>query len=389
MHARKLLIVTGMSLLASCGDDDSLPSTDDAGREQLDAGEEPITEMDAEVERDADDGEDEEGGEVLLDAGLDGGLDAGNAMDPVVIERGRYLTSVVYPCGSCHTSRTEPTKIFAGVDCWTDTLPSDPTMGCLSSRNLTNHETGIKNFSLTELKDLILKGQRPDGKYLHPQMPYSLLGNMRDEDAFAIVAYLRSLPAIDHMVSANQAPFNVQPSAPAERWPDALIPSPRPDYPDQRAALNGRYLAGSLGGCMDCHTARNADNTPIKTKAFQGGRRFTTASVAEPYFSPNLTPHATGIADFSVDDIVRAIKRGEDKNQGYSKLCPPMPSGPMGAYGMMSDADARDIAHYLLSLPPVENVIAVDCQLPPADAGVADGGAGDAGSDAGADSGVH
>jgi hypothetical protein len=140
---------------------------------------------------------------------------------------------------------------------------------------------------------------------------------------------------------------------------------------------------------MDCHTARDANNAPIKAKAFQGGRRFTTASVADPYFSPNLTPHATGIADYSVDDIVRAIKRGEDKNQGYSKLCPPMPSGPMGAYGGISDADARDIAHYLLSLPPVENMIAVDCQLPPADAGVADGGAGDAGSDAGADSGAH
>jgi mono/diheme cytochrome c family protein len=383
------MTVMGMSLLASCGDSDSPPSANDAGVEHADGGDEPVALMDAAVELDADQDDGGDDTEVASDAGLDAGFDAGNAMDPAVIERGRYLTTNVFPCGSCHTSRSEPTKIFAGADCWTDTLPNDPNMGCLSTKNLTNHETGIKNLSLAEMMDLILKGQRPDGKYLHPQMPYSLLGNMREGDAFAMIAYLRSLPAIDHMVSANQAPFNVQPSTPAERWPDALIPAPRPDYPEQSAALNGRYLAGSLGGCMDCHTPRNTDNTPIKNKAFQGGRRFTTGSVPDAYFSPNLTPHATGIAGYSVDDIVRAIKRGEDPNQGYSKLCPPMPSGPMGAYGMMSDADARDIAHYLLSLAPVENMIAVDCQLPAPDAGMPDGGAGDAGSDAGADAGAH
>lgn len=386
MRALKLLVVTGMSLALSCGDDDKTPGDDDAGSEESDAGDD--SPMDADIELDAgQDAGDEDTGAV--DASAEAGFDGGDPMSPEVIKRGAYLANVIYPCTGCHSPRNDPSKAFGGVDCWTDTLPNDPTMGCLSTKNLTNHETGLKNVSDAELMDLILKGLRPDGKYLHPQMPYSLLGNMRMEDAFALVAYLRKLTPVDHMVAANQAPFNVQPSMAAERWPDSLIPSPRPDYADQAAALRGRYLAGSVGSCMDCHTPRNTEGQPIKEKAFQGGRRFTSSTVPDPYFSPNLTPHATGIAGYTIDDIVRAIKQGDDPNQAGTKLCTPMPSGPMGAFGMMTDADARDIAHYLLSLPPAENMISNDCRPAAPDGGTTDGGIGDAGSDAGADAGVH
>jgi hypothetical protein len=38
-----------------------------------------------------------------------------------------------------------------------------------------------------------------------------------------------------------------------------------------------------------------------------------------------------------------------------------MPAGPLGPLGGLKDTDATDIAHYLLSLQPVDNPIPEDC----------------------------
>ncbi|MET0287445.1 MAG: hypothetical protein ABW352_23365 [Polyangiales bacterium] len=347
MRSRYYLAIALSCALACDDDEQSVPLTD--------AAMDPVKAGDDASARDA--GAD---AEAPIDSGPAAPIDAAIDLAPR-IARGKYLTTVIYPCGSCHTPRNDAgaprlDAIFGGVDCWSDSLPQDSDAGCLSSKNLTEDPTGIKNLTNTEVKNALLRGVRSDGKALHPQMPYALLGNMNEDDADAIVSYLRSLPPVEHRVRANQPPFDVQPETPAPIWPEALIPRPRADYAEQAAALRGRYLAGNFGQCMDCHTPRDAKGAPLRDKAFSGGRKFGEA------FAPNLTPDLTGIGGLTVEDIVRAIKRGEDPDQSYSKFCGPMPSGPMGAYGGMSDEDARDIGHYLFSIAPVENMIAGDCQ---------------------------
>lgn len=291
--------------------------------------------------------------------------------DPIQAERGRYLVSHVAACADCHSPRSpdggfDPARWLSGVDCFIDAVPDDPNVGCLNTRNLTDHETGLRNRTDQEIKDMFLQGVRPDGKALHPMMPYAYFGNMRADDADAIVAYLRTVAGVDHMVERSQPPF-VPPPAPQPRIPEGRIPLPRADYPDPQAAMRGRYLAGNIGACLDCHT-RRTDGEPVTLEtAFAGGGRFTRAQLELPpsfpdmIYTPNLTPHATGIAGYSVDAIVRALKHGEDPNQPGSKLCPPMPAGPRGPFGGITDADASDIAHYLLSLPPREHAVPEDC----------------------------
>ncbi|MDB4986090.1 MAG: putative diheme cytochrome c-553 [Myxococcaceae bacterium] len=306
---------------------------------------------------------------------LDGGA------DPALIARGKYLTTHVFPCGGCHTPRIKGvpdlTQLFGGVECYSDSVPGDAGVGCLNSANLTNDDTGLKQLTDQQVKDAFLKGLQPDGTALFPRMPYAVLGNMSAGDADAIVAYLRSLPPVTRHLAPNQPPFDVRPAAPEERWPESAIPQPRPDYQDRAAALRGRYLAGDIGHCLDCHTPRDASGASIYTKAFQGGRKFGTDPVSGPIYSANLTPDATGLLGWTVDDIVRVIKQGVDKD-GFM-LCPPMPVGPNGAYGGITDEDARDLANYLLSLPPAVNVLPRQCQATP----VTDAGTGlDAGTDA-------
>jgi mono/diheme cytochrome c family protein len=300
----------------------------------------------------------------------------GSGPSASAIERGRYLVENIAACGDCHTPRLsngapDNSKLLSGVDCFVDANPSDPDFGCLSSRNLTNHETGLKNRSDQEIKDMILKGERPADSggapsALHPVMPYFVLGNMNDADASAIVAFLRRLPAIDHRVKARQAPFNLD--APAPRFPLDKIPQPKSDYPERDAAMRGRYLAGNVGVCLECHTPRDVTDAPLVDKAFWGGRVFNRDDLGLPMSLPtsiytsNITPDATGIQGWSVEDLVKALKAGTDKMGG--PLCPPMPSGPMGPFGGITDNDARDIAHYLLSIPAGNNPLD-DCSFPP------------------------
>ena len=295
------------------------------------------------------------------------------------VGRGRYLVNVVGAGGDCHTPRLpggapDESRTLAGVDCFIDADPSNPDFGCLSARNLTHHETGLKNRSDAQIRDMFLKGERPadsGGKpsALHPIMPYWVLGNMRDADADAIVAYLRTVPGIDHRVAPRQAPF--EQTDPVPRFPAAKIPRPDASYPDQAAALRGRYLAGELGVCLECHTPRDTVDAPLLDRAFQGGRVFTRSGLGLPpgfpelIYTSNLTPDPSGIGGWTIEEIVAALKQGKDKNQGGSPMCPPMPSGPMGAFASLTDDDARDIAHYLLSIPGAHNPVPSDCQPPP------------------------
>ena len=58
-----------------------------------------------------------------------------------------------------------------------------------------------------------------------------------------------------------------------------------------------------------------------------------------------------------------------------------MPAGPMGAFGGLTDADAGDIAAYLLTLEPAENEVPL-CTL-----GMMPGGGGEGGMGGGAGAG--
>jgi hypothetical protein len=92
------------------------------------------------------------------------------------------------------------------------------------------------------------------------------------------------------------------------------------------------------------------------TKAWQGGRSATATVNGAPkmYQSANLTPDMTGIMGWTPADVVTAVKMGKDKMGRM--LCAPMRQFPL------TDADATDIASYLLSIPPVANARTMTCQ---------------------------
>lgn len=292
------------------------------------------------------------------------------------IERGRYLMEHVAGCPDCHTPRKvdgsfDETKKLAGIDCFVDVDPTDDAVGCISTANLTNHATGLMNRTDQQIKDMIQKGERPDGKFLNTFMPYWVFGNISAGDMDAIVAYLRSTTGVDHTVTANQPPFDNVPAAAPVVDLDT-IPKPRADYDNQAAAMRGRYLAANVGPCLDCHTQSTEPGSPepkVWSKAFQGAEPFPRDAFGLPPFLPetiysaNLTPHATGLEGWTVADVKKVLKEGISKDGKI--VCPPMPAGPGGAFGGLSDADAEDIAHFVVSLEPKENAIPNMCAIDP------------------------
>jgi mono/diheme cytochrome c family protein len=303
------------------------------------------------------------------------------------VTRGQYLVDHVSGCGDCHTPRGAmgaplQDQYLAGAECFVRLDDGS----CLHSSNLTNHETGLANLSDAEIARMIKDGVRPSAtgdEALFPVMASFVYHNLRDDDLAAIVAYLRTVPGVQHAVPRRDADFDIPgpdalaslaPTrfgarrgalAPAVALAASMIPMPMPGYPQPEAALRGRYLATAAGACLVCHS-RHVDPEPEWLDydgLFAGGEEFAVGLPTFSYAGNITSDPETGIGDWSLDDIVTVIKQGSDPDG--DGICPPMPAGPMAAFAGMTDEDALDIAHYIKSLPPIVDATEHACQFPP------------------------
>jgi mono/diheme cytochrome c family protein len=321
--------------------------------------------------------------DAVLDAVQDGAVSA-------AVARGEYLVNHVIACSDCHTPKLpngapDSTKYMAG----NANFVVSPNGDRLPTRNLTPDPTGLGGFSATQIERAFLDGiaPAPTGTMaLNSVMPYYVFHNMNAADANAIAAYLGSLPAVANALPDRSPSFDV--AAPATYLDPSTIPTPAASDIAYSSAIRGRYLATETGLCIECHTKHLATGPmPLDiTRFFQGGEDFGSFFVGTVNIHPvslNLTSDpTTGLGDWTPGDIVTELKTGIDKDG--NGICPPMPVGPLGAYGGLTDGDALDIANYIKSLPPAVNYIVDMCTFPPpppSDAGTSDGetDAGDAG----------
>jgi mono/diheme cytochrome c family protein len=315
--------------------------------------------------------------------------DAGEPPATDLVSRGQYLVDHVTACTDCHTPRGPmgapiADQYLAGSECFVRL----DNGSCLHTSNLTDHETGLLRRTDAEIKRMIRDGVRPGpagDEALFPVMPSFVLHNLSDRDLDAVVAYLRTVPGVDHDVPARSPEFDPGPDnllassgLPATRFggrrgalgpaaPLALdaIPNPMPGYPEPDAALRGRYLAAEAGSCIICHS-RHVDPDPAwldYAGVFAGGEEFDVGLPTIAYAGNITSDPETGIGDWSVEDILKVIQQGTDRNG--DGICPPMPAGAMGGYGGLTDQDALDIAHYIKSLPPIVDATARACPFPP------------------------
>ena len=80
--------------------------------------------------------------------------------------------------------------------------------GIVYPANITPYATGIAAWTDGELARIIRSGVDNHGRRQLPVMPWPGYQKMTSGDAMALVAFLRSLPAVDHEVPENVTPGN-------------------------------------------------------------------------------------------------------------------------------------------------------------------------------------
>jgi mono/diheme cytochrome c family protein len=307
---------------------------------------------------------DQTGTSAAVPAAEAGAPEASGLVDPAVLERGEYLVRSVAGCGECHTPRdaqgnVDMSRWLGGVADAFDLAPADDSTGLVPAPNLTPYGP-LSRWTDEEIRHAFLDGVQPDGRPLAPVMPSYAFHNMTAADATAIVVYLRSVAPIAVDIPERQPlPFTLD--APVPPVPESAIPHTTlaASDPSYASAERGRYLAGEVGFCLDCHTPWRPGITPPLdlSRVFAGGRAFSAKEWGVPSPSPaviysyDVTPDPTGIAGWTASDMVGALQHGVD--HGGGTLCRPMPSGPLGGFGGMLDQDARDIGTYLTTIPPL------------------------------------
>ncbi|MFC3415284.1 c-type cytochrome [Algoriphagus hitonicola] len=148
----------------------------------------------------------------------------------------------------------------------------------------------------------------------------------------------------------------------------------------QELVERGKYLV-EIMGCNDCHSPKRmgergpeiipelalsgfpADGQILKfddplIKEGFGMMYPDLTGAAGPWglsFAANLTPHETGLGNWTLEQFTIALKEGKSKGIRTNRmLLPPM---PWQNYVGMMDADIEAVFEYLQSITPVDNVV--------------------------------
>jgi mono/diheme cytochrome c family protein len=142
------------------------------------------------------------------------------------VQRGKYLVGIA-GCGDCHTpgyflGKPDMTRYLGGSEVGFYL----PDLGTFYGRNLTpDNETGLGAWTRAQIVTALRTGRRPDGRELAPIMPWRAFASLTKADAYAIAAFLKSLPPVNNPVPG---PFGAgeKPSSFAMKVlpPDQVLP---------------------------------------------------------------------------------------------------------------------------------------------------------------------
>lgn len=224
---------------------------------------------------------------------------------PEAIERGRYLVENVTACLYCHSEHdwskyagpTKPGTLGGGGVC---THQEHGMRGEVCTQNLTPHEKGLKGWTDGEILRAMREGVSKDGRALFPTMPYSYYRALSDDDALAIVAYLRQLKPVDNLPNRTWLKF------PTSQF-IKFIPAPL-EGPVAPPVDRGEYLV-KISACDYCHTNQPRGDREVG-KDFAGG--FFLRGPWGEVVTPNITPHPTGMGRMTREQFIGRVKAWQD-----------------------------------------------------------------------------
>lgn len=260
------------------------------------------------------------------------------------VERGAYLVKAA-GCVGCHTAKRGTP--FAGG------LGLKTPFGTFFSPNITaDKTTGIGTWSDDDFVKALHEGIRPDGSRYFPVFPYPSYTKMTRADALAIKAYLFSLKPVSQANRNHDVSFPFSWRFLQRGWRVINFEEGRfePDPQVTDRINRGRYLVDALSHCGECHTPRNIMGGTDNDMYLAG-----TPDGPEEQLVPNITPHATGVSDWSERDLVQLMKTGLKPD--FDNVQGTMAEAIEEGLAHMTDEDLEAIAAYLATVPPIDNQV--------------------------------
>lgn len=274
---------------------------------------------------------------LTLAAALAASLGAAWAQAPGSVERGKYLMQGVVACGNCHFARGDKGQPLLDKGLSGGMVFDEPPFKAYAANITPDPDTGIGKWTDAQLAKAIREGIRPDKRVIGPPMPIEFYRHLSDDDLAAIIAYLRAQPPVKNVVPKSEyrmpLPRSYGPPVKSVKAP-----------PESNKLQYGRYLV-EIGHCMDCHTPRNDKGMLVMARLGAGGQSFKGPWGES--ISRNLTPHETGLKNWTDAEISKAVREGTDRTGQHYK--PPM---GYDFYKNISDSDMSAIITYLRSLKP-------------------------------------
>jgi len=244
--------------------------------------------------------------------------------DAASIELGKHRAEVL--CEGCHGADLSGDDDFFNA----------PPLGTIASANLTSGAGGIGGeFTTEDYVRAIRHGLDPQGKPIFMPAVVST-AQLSDEDLSAIIAYLETVPPVDHTVKARYfTPLakillaaGVLGKLPAESVShDVHVTAPAPGA----TAEYGEYLVNT-NDCRVCH-GPNLNGGPFPDPTIKK-------------ISPNLTPGGE-LGFWTEEQFVTTLRTG--KTPGGHELDPNLM--PWKYYRLFNDDELKAIWLYLQSLP--------------------------------------
>ncbi len=240
--------------------------------------------------------------------------------------RGKHLVDSRVSCNVCH-----------GADFGGHAVVDVPIVGRWVAPNITTGEGSVtRGYTASDWDRAVRHGLRRDGR--SSSMPAIDFINLSDRELSDIAAYIQSQPPVDKdagpvkfgpvftfMIATDSGAFSASgidhEKAHEIEPPD---PAPTPQY--------GEYLAQV---CRGCHGER------LSGGKLQGDPHMPIVA--------NLTPHATGLIDWTEADFIRAMREGKRRDgTAISEFM------PWKAYAQLGDTELRAMYAYLRTVPPLE-----------------------------------
>ena len=273
------------------------------------------------------------------------------------LSRGEYLANHVAVCIDCHSER-EWTKFAGPIKPGTNGSGGevfDENMGfpgMVVTKNLT--PANLSSWTDGEILRAVTCGVTKDNKALFPMMPYMNYSNFMEEDAYSVVAYIRSLQPQEKEIPETDLNFPLNllvKTMPLKSY------TPAKEIDKSNPAEYGKYLV-TIASCSECHTQSNKGE-PLPGMYLAGGQTFNfPAGVVS---SANITPDAvTGIGNWTKEDFLnrfRFYNSEEAQNVPVNlekDFNTPM---PWLMYSGMTDEDLGAIYEYLRTIKPVNNSV--------------------------------